>query len=244
MTIRVIVNGASGRMGQVTVKALSMEPDFEVVGQTGRGGLLAALIRETRAQVVVDFTQPSAVYKNTMTILQAGARPVIGTTGLTPKQVKKLQERCKQLKRGGVIAPNFSIGMVLMMKYAGEFVKYFPQVEIIEMHHDRKKDCPSGTALHTAEVLADARTQRQAQAFKAHESVRGSRGANYLEVPIHAVRLPGLVAHEQIIFGGLGETLTLRHDTIDRQCFMRGVVLACKKVMKLKGLVYGLQAIL
>lgn len=244
MAIRVLVNGASGRMGQVTVKALSADPAFAVVGQTGRGDPLAALIQETRAQVVVDFTQPAAVYENTQTILQAGARPVIGTTGLSPKQLKKIETRCKKLKRGAVIAPNFSIGMVLMMKYAQEFVKYFPHVEIIEMHHNQKKDCPSGTALYTAEVLANARTALPASTLDIHESLPGSRGANYSKIPIHAIRLPGLVAHEQIIFGDLGETLTLRHDTVDRQCFMRGIILACKKVMKLKSLAYGLQTLL
>jgi 4-hydroxy-tetrahydrodipicolinate reductase len=231
-------------MGQVTVRAVEAEPELELVGHAGRGDALGELITELRAQVVVDFTQPTAVYENTRAILDAGARPVIGTTGLTPQQIKKLQEHSKKLKRGGVIAPNFSIGMVLMMKYAAEFAKYFPQVEIIEMHHDRKKDCPSGTALYTAETLAAARGKPVKPPVEMHESVSGSRGANYLGIPVHAIRLPGLVAHEQIIFGDLGETLTLRHDALDRQCFMRGVILACKKVMRLKSLVYGLDSIL
>jgi 4-hydroxy-tetrahydrodipicolinate reductase len=244
MPIRILVNGAQGRMGQVTAKTLEAEPGFTLVGQTGREDELALVIKETKAQVVVDFTQPAAVYENTQTIIKAGARPVIGTTGLSSQQIKKLQERCKKLKRGGIIAPNFSIGMVLMMKYAQEFVKYFPEVEIIEMHHDRKRDCPSGTALYTAESLAAARTKRPKTPLEPHESIPGSRGATYLDIPIHAIRLPGLVAHEQIIFGDLGETLTLRHDTVDRQCFMRGVVLACHKVMKLNRLVYGLDQIL
>lgn len=244
MAIRILVNGAHGRMGQVTVKAVEDDPGLELVGRAGRGDELVELIQETRAQVVVDFTQPAAVYKNTLAILQAGARPVIGTTGLSTQQIKKLQERSKKLRRGGLIAPNFSIGMVLMMKYATEFAKYFPQVEIIEMHHDRKKDCPSGTALYTAEMLAAVRARPDKKTISMHESVQGSRGANYMGIPIHAIRLPGLVAHEQIIFGDLGETLTLRHDTLDRQCFMRGVVLACKKVIKLNKLIHGLDQIL
>ena len=244
MAIRVLVNGAQGRMGQITVKTVEADPQLTLVGQSGRGDNLASLIKSTKAQVVIDFTQPKAVYENTVAIIQAGARPVIGTTGLNPQQLKKLQEHCKKLKRGGVIAPNFSLGMVLIMKYAQELVKYFPQLEIIEMHHDRKKDCPSGTALYTAEVLSAARTRHESATMELHESIPGSRGARYLGIPIHALRLPGLLAHEQIIFGDTGETLTLRHDTVDRQCFMRGLVLACKKVMKLQRLVYGLQALL
>jgi len=244
MTIRILVNGAAGKMGLVTVKTIIAEPELELVGQTGRGDDLGEMIRETRAQVVVEFTQPKVVYENTLAIIAAGARPVVGTTGLSSQQIKKLQERCNKLRRGGIIAPNFSLGMVLMMKYAAEFAKYFPQVEIIEMHHDRKKDAPSGTALYTAEMMAASRSRPGKGATALHETVPGSRGANHLGIPIHAIRLPGLVAHEQIIFGDIGETLTLRHDTIDRQCFMRGVVLACKKVMKLKKLVYGLEQVL
>jgi len=244
MTIRIIVNGAFGRMGKLATEALIEDPHFSLVGQAGHKDNLASMIKKKEAQVVIDFTHAGSVFKNTQTIIQAGARPVIGTSGLLPQQVKKLQDNCKKLKRGGIIAPNFSIGMVLMIKYAQEFVKYFPQVEIIEMHHDRKLDCPSGTALYTAQALADARKAPKKSAVKIYENVRGSRGANYLQIPIHAVRLPGLVAHEQIIFGDVGETLTLKHDALDRQCFMRGILLACKKVMKLKKLVYGLEGVL
>ena len=244
MTIRVLVNGSQGRMGLVTVKALSEDAAFTLVGQTGHKDKLAAEIEKTKAQVVVDFTQPTSVYQNTLTIIQAGARPVIGTTGLTPQQIKKLQALCQKKRRGGLIVPNFSIGMVLLMKYAQEFVKYFPQVEIIEMHHERKKDAPSGTAIYTAETLAAARGSLKTVKQKVHETVKGSRGASYQGIPVHAIRLPGLVAHQQIIFGDVGETLTLRHDSIDRQCFMRGVILACKKVMELKKLTLGLQEIL
>lgn len=244
MSIRVLINGAFGRMGQVTVKALEKEPSVKLVGQTGRNDHLSDCIQESRAEVVIDFTQPSAVYKNTVTILEAGARPVIGTTGLSLPQITQLQKRCKKLKRGGIIAPNFSIGMALMMKSAVEFAKYFPNLEIIEMHHDRKKDSPSGTALFTAETLAEVRKQKKKASMSREKILPGSRGTNYQGIPIHAVRLPGFLAHEQIIFGDLGEILTLRHDTSDRQCFMRGVLLACQKVMKLKSLVYGLGSLL
>lgn len=242
MPVRILVNGAHGRMGQITAKTLADHPDFSLVAATGRHDDLAQAIQDNQPEVVIDFTEPSVVYQNAITIIQSGAHPVIGTTGLRPAQIKKLQAQCQKLKRGGIIAPNFSIGMVLLMKYAQELAKYFPHVEIIEMHHDLKKDCPSGTALHTAEKLATVRHKPRQR--KIQETVAGARGAQYLGIPIHAIRLPGLVAHQQILFGDQGETLTLRHDSIDRQAFMRGVCLACSKVKQLPGLVYGLEAIL
>lgn len=244
MTIRVLVNGAHGKMGQVTVKTLINHPDFTLVGETGRNDNLAAEIKKKQAQVVIDLTNAEAVFKNTKTIMDAGAHPVIGTSGLLPEQIKQLQEHAAKLKLGGIIAPNFSLGAVLMMKHAQEIAKYFPQVEIIEMHHDGKLDSPSATALRTAEMLAKTRTVPAGSKKVFRETIPGSRGANYQNIPIHAIRLPGLVAQQQIIFGGAGETLTIRHDSIDRECFMPGVCLASKKVFELKELVYGLEHLL
>ncbi|HEX4044253.1 MAG TPA: 4-hydroxy-tetrahydrodipicolinate reductase [Gammaproteobacteria bacterium] len=244
MTIPILVNGAFGRMGQMTTKALAEDGAFEVVGQTGREYDLKKAIHDSKAQVVVDFTHPTAVYANTTTIIEAGARPVIGTSGLSHSQITSLQKRCTELKHGGIIAPNFSLGAVLMMKYAKEIAKYMPNVEIIEMHHDGKADSPSGTAMRSVELLAESGSKLNPYATDSHENLPGARGALYHGVPIHAVRLPGLLAHEQIIFGSLGETLTLRHDSIDRQCFMAGIRLACKKVMALHELVYGLEGVL
>lgn len=244
MTIKVLVNGAFGRMGQITSKAIENHSGLALVGQTGKDYDLKKAIKDSKAQVVVDFTNPTSVFTNTNIILDAGARPVIGTTGLSPVEIRKLQERAAALKLGGIIAPNFSLGAVLMMKYAQEIVKYMPNVEIIEMHHDGKKDSPSGTALRAAEMLVSARENINSAAKKSHEIVAGSRGANYHNIPIHAVRLPGFLAHTQIIFGETGETLTLKHDSIDRQCFMPGICLACEKVMQLDYLVYGLEEIL
>lgn len=243
MTIRILVNGAQGKMGTATVKAVAEDSELELVGQTGHQDNLAAEINRTKAQVVIDFTNANEVWKNTVTIIDAGAHPVIGTSGLLPEQIKELQARCAQRQLGGIIAPNFSLGAVLMMKYAQEIVKYFPQVEIIEMHHDGKLDSPSGTAMRTAEMLATAR-QTAPPSKKIREIVPGARGAHYQDIPVHAIRLPGLVAHQQVIFGGVGETLTLKHDSIDRVSFMPGVCFASKKVMHLKELVYGLENIL
>lgn len=244
MAINVLVNGAFGRMGQMTVQAINNHPRLELVGQTGREYDLKKSIHDSKAQVVVDFTHPQSVFQNAAIIIEAGAHPVIGTSGLTPEQVHVLMEKCHNLKSGGIIAPNFSMGAVLMMKYAKEIVKYMPHAEIIEMHHENKVDSPSGTALRTAEILAQSMRSVNQPPHESHENVQGSRGAQYLNVPIHAVRLPGLLAHQMVIFGGAGETLTLRHDAIDRESFMPGVCLACEKVMGLNEMIYGLENIL
>ncbi len=243
MPISILVNGAFGRMGQMVVKTIEAEPDFNLVGQTGREYDLKKSIHDSKAQIVIDFTTADAVYENCLAIIEASARPVIGTSGLKQEQINSLRERSQQLKIGGIIAPNFSVGAVLMMKYAQQIAHYMPQVEIIEFHHDQKADSPSGTAIRTAEMIAEAQLVNQTKRGS-RETVPGARGANYKNIPIHAIRLPGLLAHQEIIFGNLGETLTLRHDSIDRQCFMPGVILACKKVMGLQHLVYGLEEIL
>ena len=238
MTIRILVNGARGKMGQVTVKAISNDPDFILAGEADKDNDLAAEIKNKKADVVIDFTNADVAFKNTQIIIEAGAHPVIGTTGLRSEQIKALQDLCKKRQLGGVIAPNFSLGAILMMKYAKEVAHYFPNVEIIEMHHDGKLDSPSGTAIRTAELLTSACKN---PVKPSRETIPGARGANVENIHIHAIRLPGLVAHQQIIFGGIGETLTIRHDSLDRQCFMPGVCLAAKRVMGLKELMYGLE---
>lgn len=244
MSIRVLVNGAFGCMGQLTTKAIKEHPALELVGQAGHEYDLAKVIADSKAQVVVDFTNPDSVLSNTNIIIDVGAHPVIGTSGLTLDQIKSLQKKCAGLKRGGIIAPNFSLGAVLMMKHAREIAKYMSNVEIIELHHDKKLDSPSGTAMRTADMLAEAGSTLNALTQPSHETIPGARGANYHNIPIHAVRLPGFLAHQQIIFGNTGETLTLRHDSIDRQCFMPGVTFACEKVVGLSTLVYGLEELL
>lgn len=244
MGIRVLVNGAFGRMGQLVTKAVGAHPELELAGQTGREYDLKQAIRDSKADVVVDFTHAEAVFANTKTIIEAGARPVVGTSGLKPDEVKTLQKLCKDAKLGGLIAPNFSLGGVLVMKYAREMAKYMPNVEVIEMHHETKADSPSGTAMRAAEMLAEGATKPNPSARETRETIPGSRGANLLGVPIHAVRLPGMLAHLQILFGNTGETVTMRHDSLDRLCFMPGVCLGCVKVMGLDRLVYGLEEIL
>lgn len=225
--IKVIVNGAKGRMGSEAVKAVSKEADLELVGQTDLGNDLAKSIQKTKAEVVIDFTHPSSVMGNIKTILQNKAHAVVGTTGLTSDDLAEIEKLCSINKVNCVVAPNFAIGAVLMMKFAKEAAHYMPQVEIIELHHDKKVDAPSGTALKTAEMIMAER-----------------EGVKMKKVPIHSVRLQGLVAHQEVIFGGLGQTLKIRHDSISRESFMPGVVMAVRKIKKIKGLVYGLENLL
>lgn len=242
MTLRILVNGATGRMGRLTVSTLQGEPDCVVAGETRSTDSLAEAIQQHAPDIVVDFTRADIAAANLTTILTAGACPVIGTSGLTHEDITAARQRFPG--RGGIIAPNFSIGAVLMMKYAGEMARYFPDIEIIEMHHNGKLDSPSGTAIRTAEILAGQRTLPPHTPKETQDIIQGARGARHQDIPIHAVRLPGLVAHLQILFGSAGETLTFRHDSIDRQCFMPGVVLACRKVKSLNQLVYGLEHLL
>ncbi len=243
MDIRVLVNGAAGKMGQETIKAVLATQGLALVGKTDKDDDLSQQIKATQAQVVVDFTHPSVGFQNAKTILAADARPVIGTTGFSTEQIAELKKIAEQKKLGGVVAPNFSIAAILMMQFACDAAKYFPNVEIIEMHHDAKADSPSGTAIKTAEMIAAVK-QKVIPKIQDKAILPHSRGATFEDIHIHAVRLPGIVADQQVIFGGLGETFTLSHRTINREAFMPGVMLACKKVLDLDRLVYGLEEIL
>ena len=244
MTIKVLVNGASGRMGQQVVQALQTVDDLQLVGECDKDDDLAACITQTQAQVVVDFTTASAAFDNVRAIISAGAHPVIGTSGLMAAQVQQLQQFSDEKNIGGIIAPNFSLAAVLMMQSAQRIVKYFPQVEIIEAHRAEKPDAPSGTALRTAEMIAQSRVDMPPADNTEHEAIPGSRGASLADIPIHAVRLPGIIAQQQVLFGGQGETLTITHNTLDRESFMAGVLLACRKVINLQQLLVGLEHLL
>ncbi|PCH56283.1 MAG: 4-hydroxy-tetrahydrodipicolinate reductase [Legionellales bacterium] len=224
--IKVLVSGAYGRMGSESCVAIAETTDLSLVAKVGSSDDLAALIKSSKAQVVVDFSVPDVAVQNARIIINSGAYPVIGTSGFTLEDIDNLQELVKAKQIGGIIAPNFSIAVALMLKYSQDAYKYLPQAEIIEMHHDTKLDKPSGTALKTAQIL-----QQQT-------------GVVAREIPIHAIRLPGVLAEQQVIFGGLGETLTIQQRTIDRKAFMPGVVIACNEVLKLKELVYGLEFLL
>ena len=230
-------------MGIETLKAIEDDPELALVGQTDLGDDLESAIRQTEADAVVDFTTASTAFSNCKAIIQASSRPVIGTSGLLPEQVKELQDLAHQKNIGGIIAPNFAIGAVLMMKFASEAARFMPDVEIIELHHEKKADAPSGTAIKTAALIAESRNSIP-EPIKEKEILTGARGARANEVPVHSVRLPGKVAHQEVIFGGKSQPLTIRHDSIHRDSFMPGVCLACKKVMDLDELVYGLEHVL
>jgi len=238
--IRVLINGSKGRMGQESVKAVSLDPELDLVAQTDLDDNLQEIIQKTEAQVVLDFTHANVVMEITECIIKSGARPVIGTSGLLPKQITELKKLCRERKIGGVIAPNFAIGAVLMMKFSRDAAKYLPNAEVIELHHDGKLDSPSGTAIKTASLITNARDKISKNPSE-KEIIPGSRGANLEGVRIHSVRLPGLIAHQEVIFGGKSQTLSIKHDSIHRESFMPGVCLACKKVMFFKELVYGLE---
>jgi len=243
-TISVLVNGARGRMGQIAVDAIEADPALTCVGQGTRGDDLASMIESTGADVVVDVTVADAVFANTQTIIKAGARPVVGTSGLLPDQISLLNEQAIERGVGGIVIPNFSLGAVLMIRAATEIAAYLPQAEIIEMHHDGKQDAPSGTALRTAECMAANRTQKPDVPIT-RETVAGGRGATYEDIPIHAVRLPGVLAQQTVIFGNQGETLQIRHESIDRSCFQPGIALACKGVVGIEqGILCGLEHLL
>ncbi len=242
--IPVIVNGAGGRMGMQTVEAVRGADDLELVASTDLGDDLEKTIRGQQARVVVDFTEPAVAVENTEKILRAGAHPVVGTTGFRPDDIRRLQKLAASENRGGLIAPNFAIGAVLLMKFAADAARYLPAVEIIELHHDQKLDAPSGTAIKTVEMIREAAAEERQPLAGETETLPGARGARYMGVPIHSVRLPGFVAHEEVIFGGLGQILTIRHDSVSRESFMPGVLLAVRKVVQLEALYYGLETIL
>ncbi len=243
-TIPVIVNGARGRMGQEVILAVKAESDLALVGETDLGDDLPGTILRTGARVVVDFTQPDVAAANTEAILRAGAHPVVGTTGFRPEDIRRLEVLASSLGRGGLIAPNFAVGAVLLMKLAAEAARYFPALEVIELHHDQKLDAPSGTAVKAVELIRRAQSDPFPANPREKESVAGVRGGRYLGVPIHSVRLPGYVAHLEVLFGGPGQVLTLRHDSMNRASFMPGVILAVRKVVQLRKLYYGLETLL
>lgn len=272
--IPVIVNGATGKMGREIVKAVANSPDMILMGAIARSpevqgqdaGEVAGLSeplevpitnqlepmlgyvageRQMLPGVMVDVTHPDAVYDNVRSAIAYGIRPVVGTTGLSSEQLQDLADFAEKASTGCLIIPNFSIGMVLLQQAAVNASKYFDHVEIIELHHNQKADAPSGTAVQTAQMLAEMGKTYNPQQVHETEKIPGSRGGLADEgIRIHSIRLPGLIAHQEVIFGAPGQIYTLRHDTSDRSCYMPGVILAIRKVQQLKSLVYGLEKIL
>lgn len=261
MPIKVLVSG-TGKMGRQVLETVCAEPDLEPVGVLSRvageeylslpdgSGLIpfgvdpAALCVRTRPDVVVDFTNAERTPKVAREALEAGARLVIGTSGLSEAFLRELERECRQRKLGAVVAPNFALGAVVMAHLAKIAARVFDRAELIEMHHEGKADAPSGTAIATARKMAEGRDGPFQRAPTQHETVEGTRGAAVEGVTIHSVRLPGLVAHQEVIFGGPGQTLTIRHDSTSRESFMPGVLLAIKDVVNREEFVLGLESLI
>lgn len=257
--IRVLVNGALGRMGSEVCKKVWAEPDLELVNvvdaKDGSVNLtdgvvfgidtdLVHAIKNSAPDVVVDFTRPNVVMDSLRKMLPLGVHAVVGTTGFTDENLQEVDELARANNTAVLIAPNFTLGAVVMMKLACEAAKYFPHVEIIEKHHDNKLDAPSGTAIITAQKIAEVRKAMHQGHPEERETMSGARGADYEGMKIHSVRLPGYVASQEVIFGGQGETLHISTDPVSRECYMPGVALGCRKIMDKTGLVYGLDKLL
>ena len=258
MTIRVVVSG-TGNMGREVLAAVEREPDLQpvgvlekfsqgdAVGLPGGSGSLPisadppALLDATKPDVIIDFSNAEWTPPVARAALDRGVRLVIGTTGFSDEWLAELERECKQRAVGAVIAPNFAIGAVLMIHMAKIAGRFFDAAEIIELHHDRKVDAPSGTALSTAREILAARGKPFDRNVPDREPLPGARGAQLDGITIHSVRLPGLVAHEEVLFGGLGQTLSIRHDTTGRDAFIPGVLLATREVLRRKELVRGLE---
>ena len=270
-SIPVVVNGAAGKMGREVIKTIANAEDMTLIGAVdnnpqvlgqdageiaGCGALEVPILNDLQSVLVlatqekiqgvmVDFTHPDTVYDNVRSAIAYGVRPVVGTTGLSEAQLKDLGEFAEKASTGTLIIPNFSIGMVLLQQAAIRASQYFDHVEIIELHHNQKADAPSGTAIKTAQMLGEIGKTFNPQLVTEKEHLPGARGSLADEnIRIHSVRLPGLIAHQEVIFGAPGQIYTLRHDTSDRTCYMPGVLLAIRKVTELTSLVYGLEKIL
>lgn len=263
-SIRVAVSGAAGRMGRAAVRAISHESDMRIVAAIGRqsgvgrdagdaagtGTLGVAVSADVGAMlaaspdVLVEFAPGAPAVAHALAALEAGVRPVIGSTGIGAQDLERLRVLAAQRRLGVVIAPNFAIGAILMMEFARVAARFLPHVEIIELHHDRKRDAPSGTAVKTAQLITEARGEAPTPAVQEEEMVKGARGGVTGGVRVHSVRLPGLGAHQEVIFGGPGQTLRIRHDSLNEESFMPGLLLAIRQVRDLEGLAYGLEHLL
>ena len=247
--IKVAVCGAFGKMGQEVCHAVEASQDMELAAKIDITGDVYKTIEEayksTPFDVVIDFTQPKAIYENAKYCLNNKIKIVIGTTGLKDDEIKTLKELSEQNKTGCLIAPNFSTGAVLMMMFSQMAAKYFDNAEIIELHHNQKKDAPSGTAIKTALMMSEAKATFKKGNCPETETIEGARGGtSYSDIQIHSVRMPGYIASQEVIFGSSGQIFKIRHDSMDRKCYMDGVLLAVRHVAAENDFIYGLENIL
>lgn len=247
--INVAVCGANGRMGQAVIRAVESADDMTLVARidinNGEFATISDAKDSVKIDILVDFTQPDSVYSNALYCLNNDINVVIGTTGLGDVQIDELKKLSEEHNVGCIIAPNFSTGAVLMMMFAKMAAKYFNNAEIIELHHNQKKDAPSGTAVKTAKMMAEVNENFATGNCAEVETIEGARGANsYNNIHIHSIRMPGFMASQEVVFGSSGQTLRIRHDSTDRECYMEGVLLAVRYVNEHKEFVYGLENIL
>jgi 4-hydroxy-tetrahydrodipicolinate reductase len=253
--IKITIAGPRGRMGKEAVKLVEETEHFQLISMLDRKQPekettipvftnIEECFQSEKPDVLIDLTTPEVGYVHTKTALEYGVRPVVGTTGFTSVELEELKAISEEKQLGCIIAPNFAIGAVLMMKFSKMAAKYFEDVEILEMHHDQKLDAPSGTAVKTAEMIREQRNLKQQGHPNEKETIDGARGANIDGMHIHSIRLPGLVAHQQVMFGADGQALTIKHDSFHRGSFMSGVKVCVDTIMNLETLVYGLENIL
>lgn len=247
--IHVAVCGANGKMGQEVVKAVNTADDMTLVAQidiyNGQFATIKEASEAVNIDVLIDFTQPNSIYENALFCLNNGIKIVIGTTGLTDSQIRELKKISEEKSISCLIAPNFSTGAVLMMKFAQMASKYFDNAEIIELHHNQKKDAPSGTAIKTAQLMAEANDDFTKGNCPEKETIEGARGGvSYNNIHIHSVRMPGYIASQEVLFGANGQIMSIRHDSMNRECYMAGVLLATRYVSANNEFVYGLDNIM
>ncbi|MGY0218669.1 4-hydroxy-tetrahydrodipicolinate reductase [Endozoicomonadaceae bacterium StTr2] len=242
--LKVVVNGARGKMGQTVVDFVEHHSKLQLAGQVDLGDDLGAVIQQGGADVVVDFTRPEIRMDTVKTILFSGAAAVVGTTGFTPEDLETIRGWVKETGNGCFIAPNFIVGNVLMQQFAKQAARYYEYAEIIEYHHENKVDFPSGTAVKTAELMAEERERFNVGTNDQVANVEGSRGGDFAGIKLHAVRMPGFVASQEVILGDKGQYMTIRHDSIERTSYMPGVLMACEHITANAELVYGLEHIL
>ena len=247
--INVAICGANGKMGQEVIKAVNSAEDMSLVAKidinNGEFATISDAKNSVNIDVLVDFTQPKSIYENALYCLNNGINIVIGTTGLADSQIEELKKLSDKNKVACFIAPNFSTGAVLMMKFAQVAAKYFNNAEIIEMHHNQKKDAPSGTAIKTAQMMNEVNPDFTIGNCAETETIEGARGANsYGNIHIHSMRMPGFMASQEVVFGAMGQTLKIRHDSTNRECYMDGVMLAVRYASEHKKFVYGLDNIM
>lgn len=266
--IRVVIAGINGRMGRTSAQAVLSQPDLQLTGafgkpgasyvgldvgelaSTAKTGILVSnafldILDAAPADVLLDFSQAEAAFESARLALERGVRPLIGTSGLAEKEIEILSELAIRHRTGGMVVPNFSVGAVLMMEFARQAAAMYSHVEVVEMHHTKKVDAPSGTAMHTLKKLTSSGARFNPREVEEKELMPGARGAEAASgARVHCLRLPGLISHQEVIFGANGELLTIRHDSFNTDCFIKGILLALKSVSEIKGLAVGLEYLL